>query len=102
MYSDPCGAKIGCGGATMHVLEQLEQSVPKSELEQGKYTIVFGLGTHINCICMCTILAIVNWDVTQWITSQTCACTVHLPCVCRPTLLSPACFACVCVQMDLS
>lgn len=37
MYSDPPGAKIGCGGATMHVIEQLEKTVAKSELEQGTY-----------------------------------------------------------------
>eukprot|EP00731_Ephydatia_muelleri_P031181 Em0022g695a len=44
VYSDPCGAKIGCGGATMHVLEQLEQSVPKSELEQAKVLLVHAGG----------------------------------------------------------
>lgn len=44
VYSDPCGAKIGCGGATMHVIEQLEQSVPKSELEQAKVLLVHAGG----------------------------------------------------------
>lgn len=35
VFSDPPGAKIGCGGATMYVLEALEEAIPKEELEKG-------------------------------------------------------------------
>ena len=36
MFSDPPGAKIGCGGATMYVLEELEANIPREELEKGR------------------------------------------------------------------
>ena len=42
MFSDPPGAKIGSGGATMYVLEELEANIPREELEKGRlcaYTI---------------------------------------------------------------
>lgn len=42
MFSDPPGAKIGCGGATMYVLEELEANIPRERLEKGRlctYTI---------------------------------------------------------------
>ena len=35
MFSDPPGAKIGNGGATMHVFEQMEQAVGWEELRKG-------------------------------------------------------------------
>ena len=35
VFSDPPGAKIGCGGATMYVLEALEEAIPKEELDKG-------------------------------------------------------------------
>ncbi len=35
MICDPPGAKIGNGGATMHVLEQLKEEVDSEELEKG-------------------------------------------------------------------
>ncbi len=34
-FSDPPGAKIGNGGATMHALEQLEMVVGWEELNKG-------------------------------------------------------------------
>ena len=35
VFSDPPGAKIGNGGATMHVLQQLEQTLGWEELQKG-------------------------------------------------------------------
>ena len=35
VFSDPPGAKIGCGGATMYVLEQLQKIIPQEELSKG-------------------------------------------------------------------
>lgn len=35
VFSDPPGAKIGAGGATMYVLQQLEQSLGWDELQKG-------------------------------------------------------------------
>ena len=31
VFADPKGPKIGNGGATLHVLEQLEQKVPEDD-----------------------------------------------------------------------
>ena len=36
MFADPKGPKIGNGGATLHVLEQLEQKISEDELNKGK------------------------------------------------------------------
>ena len=36
MFSDPPGAKIGCGGATMYDLEELEANIPRERLEKGR------------------------------------------------------------------
>jgi len=41
VFSDPPGAKIGCGGATMYVLEALEEAIPKEELEKGMVMKVY-------------------------------------------------------------
>ena len=35
MFSDPPGYKIGNGGATMHVLEQLEKTVGWDQIKEG-------------------------------------------------------------------
>lgn len=35
VFSDPPGAKIGNGGATLHVFEQLEKVVGWEELKKG-------------------------------------------------------------------
>lgn len=35
MFSDPPGAKIGNGGATMHVLEQMKEAVGWEELKKS-------------------------------------------------------------------
>ena len=34
IFNDPPGAKVGCGGATMHVLEQLQTIIPHEELHK--------------------------------------------------------------------
>ena len=38
VFSDPPGAKIGNGGATMHAFEQLEMVVEWEELKKGTVT----------------------------------------------------------------
>lgn len=43
--SDPVGAKIGNGGATMHALEQLQAEIGPEELVQGEY--LYGLVPHV-------------------------------------------------------
>lgn len=40
VFSDPPGAKIGCGGATMYVLEQLQKIIPQEELSKGMFCIL--------------------------------------------------------------
>ena len=40
MFSDPPGFKVGNGGATMHVLEQLEKTVGWEKIKKGgPYTL---------------------------------------------------------------
>ena len=38
MTCDPVGAKIGNGGATMHVLEELKKQIDPEELQNGMYS----------------------------------------------------------------
>ena len=35
MFADPKGPKIGNGGATLHVLEQLEKKIIEDKLNKG-------------------------------------------------------------------
>jgi len=35
VFADPKGPKIGNGGATLHVLEQLEQKISEDDLSKG-------------------------------------------------------------------
>ena len=41
MTCDPVGAKIGNGGATMHVLEQLQTQVDAEQLQKGSYVFSY-------------------------------------------------------------
>ena len=41
VFSDPPGAKIGNGGATMYVLEQLELTLPSEQLDRGETVTLF-------------------------------------------------------------
>ena len=43
VFSDPPGAKIGNGGATMHALEQLEMVIGWEQLEKGTVTVLLVL-----------------------------------------------------------
>lgn len=43
VFSDPPGAKIGNGGATMHALEQLEMVIGWEQLEKGTVTAIIVL-----------------------------------------------------------
>lgn len=44
VFADPEGPKIGNGGATLHVLEQLEQKLSEDELNQGMFFSISWLG----------------------------------------------------------
>ena len=50
MFSDPPGAKIGNGGATMHVLEQMEKTVGWEELHKStcRLSLVWLTFTYTN------------------------------------------------------
>ena len=39
VFADPKGPKIGNGGATLHVLEQLEKKISEDELNKGIFVI---------------------------------------------------------------
>ena len=46
MFSDPPGAKIGNGGATMHVLEQMKESVGWEELKKSIWLTLESVGSN--------------------------------------------------------
>ena len=59
MFSDPPGFKVGNGGATMHVLEQLEKTVGWENIQKGgAYTLCNSVYVHTIAILAARILLV--------------------------------------------
>ena len=61
VFADPKGPKIGNGGATLHVLEQLEQKISEDELNKGILRKLVYIKTKCYVAVKVIPLSMVNW-----------------------------------------